>query len=29
MAFVPNVGGWLASFYAVHEWVGCAWYALR
>ena len=29
MGFVPNVGGWLASFYAVHEWIGCAWYALR
>lgn len=29
MAFVPNVGGWLGSFYAVHEWIGCAWYALQ
>jgi uncharacterized SAM-binding protein YcdF (DUF218 family) len=29
LAFVPNVGGWLNSFYALHEWIGCAWYALR
>jgi uncharacterized SAM-binding protein YcdF (DUF218 family) len=29
MAFVPSVSGWLASFYAMHESVGCAWYALR
>lgn len=29
MSFVPNAGGWLAAFYAAHEWVGCAWYALR
>jgi uncharacterized SAM-binding protein YcdF (DUF218 family) len=29
LAFVPSVHGWLASFYAMHEWVGCAWYALR
>ena len=29
MAFVPNVGAWLGSFYAVHEWIGCAWYALQ
>lgn len=29
MALVPNVGGWLGSFYAVHEWIGCAWYALQ
>lgn len=28
-AFMPNVGRWLGSFYAVHEWIGCAWYALQ
>jgi uncharacterized SAM-binding protein YcdF (DUF218 family) len=26
--FVPSAGAWLTSYYAVHEWVGCAWYAL-
>ncbi len=29
MEFVPNVGGWRDSFYALHEWIGDAWYALR
>jgi len=28
-AFVPSVNGWQSTFYAMHEWVGCAWYALR
>ncbi len=27
--FVPRVSSWEISYYAVHEWVGCAWYALR
>jgi len=27
--FVPTAGAWLDSYYALHEWVGCAWYALR
>jgi uncharacterized SAM-binding protein YcdF (DUF218 family) len=27
--FVPRVSAWLRSYYAFHEWVGCAWYALR
>jgi len=27
--FVPDIAGWRASFYAMHEWVGCAYYALR
>jgi hypothetical protein len=29
MEFVPNVGGWRDSFYAIHEWIGDAWYSLR
>lgn len=29
MGFVPVVGGWRDSFYAMHEWIGCAWYELR
>ena len=29
MAFLPNAGSWMGSFYAVHEWIGCAWYALQ
>ena len=28
-AFVPRVGAWQESYYALHEWIGCAWYALR
>jgi uncharacterized SAM-binding protein YcdF (DUF218 family) len=28
-ALVPNVTAWEDSYYALHEWVGCAWYALR
>jgi uncharacterized SAM-binding protein YcdF (DUF218 family) len=27
--FVPQTAAWQLSFYAFHEWVGCAWYALR
>ncbi len=28
-AFVPVVGAWRESYFALHEWIGCAWYALR
>ncbi len=28
-AFIPRAGAWTDSYYALHEWVGCAWYALR
>jgi len=27
--FVPEVGAWRASYYAMHEWVGWIWYSLR
>jgi len=27
--FVPRIGAWQRSYYALHEWIGCAWYALR
>ncbi len=27
--FVPAAGGWQTSYFAFHEWIGCAWYALR
>ena len=27
--FVPRVTSWLRSYHAIHEWVGCAYYALR
>ena len=27
--FVPQASAWLRSYYALHEWIGCAWYALR
>lgn len=27
--FVPRAASWSASYYALHEWIGCAWYALR
>lgn len=27
--FIPSAGAWAASYYALHEWVGCAWYALQ
>ncbi len=26
---VPRVGAWRESYFALHEWIGCAWYALR
>jgi uncharacterized SAM-binding protein YcdF (DUF218 family) len=29
LGFVPEAGGWLTSYEALHEWIGCAWYALR
>jgi uncharacterized SAM-binding protein YcdF (DUF218 family) len=28
-SLVPLVSSWQTSFYALHEWVGTAWYALR
>lgn len=28
-AFVPQVAAWQISYYALHEWIGCAWYTLR
>jgi uncharacterized SAM-binding protein YcdF (DUF218 family) len=27
--FVPRVSAWQRSYFALHEWIGCAWYALR
>ena len=27
--FVPVAGAWRESYFALHEWIGCAWYALR
>ena len=27
--FTPDLSGWRTSFYALHEWFGCAYYALR
>ena len=27
--FVPRVSAWQESYFALHEWIGCAWYALR
>ncbi len=27
--FVPEIAGWRASYYALHEWIGCAYYVLR
>lgn len=27
--FVPDVDGWRASYFGMHEWIGIAWYALR
>jgi uncharacterized SAM-binding protein YcdF (DUF218 family) len=27
--FVPEVGSWRASYYAMHEWIGWLWYAVR
>ncbi len=28
-AFAPTVSAWRLSYFALHEWIGCAWYALR
>ena len=28
-AFVPRVSAWLRSYFALHEWIGGAWYAWR
>ena len=27
--FVPRVSSWQRSYFALHEWIGCAWYAWR
>jgi len=27
--FVPHASTWQWSYYAMHEWIGCAWYAIR
>lgn len=27
--FLPSVGGWRTSYLALHEWIGCLWYASR
>ncbi len=27
--FVPSASGWMMSYYALHEWIGCAYYALH
>jgi uncharacterized SAM-binding protein YcdF (DUF218 family) len=27
--FVPGVGAWRASYFAMHEWIGWLWYSLR
>jgi len=27
--FLPSVAGWRTSYLALHEWIGCLWYALR
>jgi hypothetical protein len=26
---IPRVSAWMESYYALHEWIGIAWYALR
>jgi uncharacterized SAM-binding protein YcdF (DUF218 family) len=28
-SFVPQAGAWRISYFALHEWLGCAWYELR
>jgi uncharacterized SAM-binding protein YcdF (DUF218 family) len=28
-AFIPRTTAWSASYYVLHEWIGCLWYALR
>jgi len=27
--FMPHASVWALSYYALHEWIGCAWYAIR
>jgi uncharacterized SAM-binding protein YcdF (DUF218 family) len=27
--FIPTIAAWHQSYYAIHEWIGCAWYSLR
>jgi uncharacterized SAM-binding protein YcdF (DUF218 family) len=27
--FLPHASSWGWSYYALHEWIGCAWYAIR
>ena len=27
--YLPRISAWQRSFYALHEWIGCAVYALR
>ena len=27
--FLPRPSAWMRSYYALHEWVGCAWYSVR
>ncbi len=27
--FIPYAGAWMESYYALHEWIGIAWYMLR
>ena len=27
--FLPHVSAWQWSYFALHEWIGCAWYAFR
>jgi uncharacterized SAM-binding protein YcdF (DUF218 family) len=27
--FLPSTVGWTTTYFALHEWIGCAWYALR
>lgn len=27
--YVPRISAWQYSYFAIHEWVGCAWYAFR
>ena len=28
-SFVPRASAWERSYFALHEWIGCAWYALK
>lgn len=29
LGLIPEVSAWQISYYAIHEWIGCAWYELR